>query len=74
MKHTYFLLLLFASIIYTNAFAQPVIQRQKAAGGKSDDNLYSMYLTKDGGLIAGGSSSSNSSGETQLIQLLIIGW
>src|SRR5437762_12804228 len=58
-----FLLVFFAGIIAVNAFAQPQIRAQKAAGGSGDDYFHTMCLTTDGGLIAGGWSSSDISGE-----------
>jgi hypothetical protein len=51
------------TLICTNVFAQPVITGQKVAGGRGDDQLTSTCLTKDGGIIVGGWSSSNISGE-----------
>src|SRR6266545_5534223 len=55
--------LLFAGILYTTAFTQPVIKAQKALGGSDLDFFTSMALTKDGGRIAGGYSTSNISGQ-----------
>src|SRR6266508_904651 len=55
--------LLFAGILYTTAFTQPVIKAQKALGGSDLDFFTSMALTKDGGRIAGGYSLSNISGQ-----------
>jgi len=64
MKYKFLCLVFFAGIIYTNAFAQPVLKGgQKAIGGNDLDELSGMYLTKDGGLIVGGTSRSNISGE-----------
>ena len=63
MKHKYLCLLFFAGVMSVNVFAQPTIKAQRVAGGKSEENLASMYLTQDGGLIAGGYSWSNISGE-----------
>lgn len=59
------LLFLFAFIIFTNAntFSQPVIKSQRTIGGSSTDELRSISLTNDGGLIAGGASYSDISGE-----------
>ena len=45
------------------AFTQAIIQAQKVIGGSKYDELHSIYATKDGGLIAAGSSYSNKSGE-----------
>jgi hypothetical protein len=56
-------LLLCAGILYTNSFAQPTIKTQKALGGRDLDFFTSMALTNGGGLIAGGYSLSNISGE-----------
>src|SRR5262245_6668663 len=55
--------LLFAGIICSTAFAQPVIKWQKVLGGSEDDELSCMVRTRDGGLILGGSSGSDSSFE-----------
>jgi hypothetical protein len=58
MKHKYSSLLFVAIILYANAFAQPVIKTQRAAGGSLTEELTVMYVTKDGGLIVGGYSNS----------------
>jgi hypothetical protein len=63
MKKKYSRLVFFAGILCTNIFAQPVPGTQKAAGGNDYDRFTSMYLTKDRGLVAGGYSYSNISGE-----------
>ncbi len=63
MKHKITSLLFITGIVYTASFAQPVIQSQKTIGGSADDKLWSICLTRDGGLIAGGISYSNISGE-----------
>jgi hypothetical protein len=63
MKHKFLLLVLFSGMIYANALTQPVIRGQKVIGGESWESLSSMYLTRYGGLIVGGSSTSNKSGE-----------
>jgi len=63
VKYKFTTLLFLAGIVYTNAFAQPTIKAQKTIGGNTEDMFTSMYLTKDGGLIAGGYSGSNKSGE-----------
>lgn len=63
MNYKHCSLLLLAGITYIAAFAQPRIKDQGVIGGKADDLFSCMYLTKDGGLIAGGFSSSNISGE-----------
>jgi len=62
MKHTLLLLILLANACL-KSIAQPVIKVQKTIGGSFFDDLRSMYLTKDGGLIVGGSSESDSSGD-----------
>ncbi len=61
LKHLH--LVFFAGMLFTNVLAQPVIQYQRTIGGNSADILTCIYLTKDGGLIAGGYSSSDASGE-----------
>jgi hypothetical protein len=53
---------LLACSLFTSAFAQPVIKAQKDLGGGNIDIFSCMALTTDGGLIAGGSSASNISG------------
>src|SRR5215831_15795227 len=63
MKHKYCSLFFLAGVICANVFAQPVIKAQQAAGGSSYDFLTSMYLTTDGGIIAGGRSASDISGD-----------
>jgi type IX secretion system substrate protein len=63
MKHKFFTLFFTVAVIYMNAFGQPVITGQVVSGGSADDYFTSMYLTKDKGLIAGGSSSSNISAD-----------
>jgi len=63
MKHNYSILVLLAGIMFIHAFAQPRIKAQKTIGGDSVDVLTSIDLTTDGGLIAGGYSNSDSSGE-----------
>jgi hypothetical protein len=62
MKKHLLLLLLFG-IIITNVISQPVIEKQKTVGGTLSDEFRCLYLTKDGGIIAGGYSSSNRSNE-----------
>ncbi len=51
------------SITTAFAVAQPVVKSQKVIGGSSYDELRSLFVTKDGGLIAAGQSYSNKSGE-----------
>ena len=75
MKHKIFILVILACIVCTNVFTQPIIKAQRTIGGNADDRLTSMYLTKDGGLIAGGYSNSNKSGEkTESSQGLYAFW
>lgn len=57
------LLILFLTIITTKNFSQPIIKNQKTIGGTGTDDFYAMALTKDGGVLVGGSSDSNSSNE-----------
>jgi len=59
----YSLLLLAALTYFTTAIAQPRIKDQGVIGGNNTDQFSSLYLTKDGGLIAGGASYSNISGQ-----------
>ncbi len=57
---------LFAATLFTLCplFAQaPAIQWQNSIGGNSDDDLYSLQQTADGGYILGGTSASNISGD-----------
>jgi hypothetical protein len=58
-----FTLLLLSVIMHASTIAQPVIKHQKTIGSNLYDFFESMDLTKDGGLIAGGSSASNISYE-----------
>lgn len=44
-------------------YTQPVIKAQKIVGGSLDDDFSCMIRTTDGGLLAGGSSYSNISGD-----------
>ena len=55
--------MLLAGSLYASAFAQPVIKTQKVLGGSDLDFFTTMALTKDGGRIVGGHSTSNVSGE-----------
>jgi hypothetical protein len=57
------LFLIVSGITFSYAFAQTVIQTQKVIGGSKYDELHSICVTRDGGLIATGSSYSNKSGE-----------
>src|SRR6476660_4741092 len=63
MKHKHLSLLLLGGIICANYFSQPTSVQQKAIGGNSSDDIGAISLTKDGGLIVGGTSYSNISGE-----------
>ena len=62
MKHALLLLVLLANL-YLKSTSQPVIKAQKTMGGFQPDDLRSMDLTKDSGLIVGGTSESDSSGQ-----------
>lgn len=57
------LLLCMIVLFAFNAFAQPKIKAQKLIGGDKKDELSCMVRTPDGGLLAGGSSYSNISGD-----------
>jgi hypothetical protein len=50
-------------LFFTSSFAQIVAVQQKAAGGSLSELLATSFQTKDGGLIAAGTSKSNTSGE-----------
>src|SRR4051812_25414034 len=63
MKYKHLSLLLLGCIICANTFSQPTIIKQKAIGGNGPDDLSMISLTKDGGLIGGGTSESNKSGD-----------
>src|SRR6478672_3972940 len=63
MTHKHLSLLLLGGIAYANTFSQPTIVAQKALGGKFSESVGAISLTKDGGLIAGGYSYSNKSGD-----------
>ena len=63
MKHNYSIPFLLTCIVFTTSFGQPSVREQKTVGGRYLDYLESISFTKDGGLIAGGSSASNISGE-----------
>ncbi|MGV3587660.1 MAG: T9SS type A sorting domain-containing protein [Adhaeribacter sp.] len=47
----------------TNLLAQPTKQWDKTIGGSSNESLYSIQQTHDGGYILGGSSRSDASGD-----------
>src|SRR5215831_16263579 len=55
--------LILSGILYTTAFAQPIIKTQKDLGGNNADIFTCMAFTTDGGRIAGGYSLSNISGQ-----------
>ncbi len=61
MKIKHFTLIIFTTIIYAAASAQPVIARQWGAGSSGADYLKSISHTIDKGLIAGGNSTGNAS-------------
>jgi hypothetical protein len=63
MRQKNLLLLMIMNITVFNLFAQPSIQTQKVIGANNYDELRSMYVTKDGGMIVLGQSYSNKSGE-----------
>jgi hypothetical protein len=63
MKSKHLLLFMLTCISLTNVFAQPVIGLQKTIGGNDDDEFTCMSFAKDGGLIIGGYSNSNKSGD-----------
>jgi hypothetical protein len=56
-------LILITMLLSVSLFAQPVIKGQKTIGGNSFDHLSSLCLTKDGGVLVGGTSESGVSGE-----------
>jgi hypothetical protein len=63
MMHKYLMTVVSTSLLFVNAFTQPVLGPQRSIGGSSDDILINMSFTKDGGLILGGHSTSNKSGD-----------
>ncbi len=64
MQNKRYILLLLAALTYvTTALTQPRIKDQGTLGGNLDDQFGAMYLTTDGGLIAGGYSKSNKSAQ-----------
>jgi hypothetical protein len=63
MKLKIFTLFFAASVICATGLTQPSIIAQKTMGGNYGDDFSSMWLTNDGGLIIGGSSASDISGE-----------
>jgi len=60
----YFIFRLIIAFLFTSSslFAQE-IEWQKTIGGSSEDLIYSIKQTSDGGYILGGLSSSNISGD-----------
>ena len=63
MKHKHLIMLLFAICASISTFSQPIIRSQKIIGSDYVDQLQAMCLTKDGGLILGGYSESDISGD-----------
>jgi len=63
MKKKILLLLTMLTTVTEFAFAQPSIKNQKVIGGNANDFFSCMAFTKDGGLIAGGTSYSGISGQ-----------
>jgi hypothetical protein len=63
MKLKIFTLFFAALIICVNGLTQTTIKAQKTMGGNYGDDFSSMWLINDGGLIVGGSSVSDVSGE-----------
>src|SRR5690242_21836775 len=61
MNYKHLTLLISVAFLCTHATAQPRIKDQGVIGGKYDDMFSAMYLTKDGGLVIGGYSYSDSS-------------
>ena len=72
MKQNYLWPILFGCIMCTCAFAQPAVKAQRTIGANSNDILLRTYLTRDGGMIAGGYSFSGISGEKTQNQLFQI--
>ena len=60
MKHITFFISIFIAACLS---AQPTLVNQRTVGGSSNDELSSMDITKDGGFIIGGTSSSTTSFE-----------
>jgi len=63
MKKKILLLLTLMITVAEFVFAQPVIKNQKVTGGDTTDLFTCMDLTKDGGMIIGGTSYSGISGQ-----------
>jgi len=64
MKKKILLYLLVCGILTSNAIAQqPVIRTQKVIGGSSYDESWCLLKTRDAGMIVGGFSYSNKSGQ-----------
>src|SRR6478735_6252533 len=63
MKHKHLLILFIAACTAANGFSQPVIRGNKTTGGNNVDDFRAMSGTRDGGVIVGGYSSSDISGD-----------
>jgi len=63
MKNKIFTCIFSIVFLYINAFTQPIIKKQFVIGGSISDQVRAMCPTKDGGVITGGNSSSNRSGD-----------
>nr|MDQ6903945.1 T9SS C-terminal target domain-containing protein [Bacteroidota bacterium] len=64
MKLKFLWIILLANLMCASSFAQPFIENQKVIGGNNfDGNIVRVAVLKNGGLIVGGSSYSNKSGE-----------
>lgn len=63
MKPKISTLIILLAAANTSLFSQPTIADQKTIGGSNGEQLNDCALTKDGGLILGGYSSSNKSGD-----------
>jgi hypothetical protein len=63
MKNKIFTFIFSFFFLCINAFTQPIIKKQFVIGGSISDQVRAMCPTKDGGVITGGNSSSNRSGD-----------
>jgi len=64
MKLKILCIILLANFVCIGSFAQPVIQAQKVLGGNNTDGFkVSLAVLENGGLVVGGASYSNKSGE-----------
>src|SRR5213075_2947312 len=64
MKLKILWIILLANFVCIGSFAQPVIQAQKVLGGNNTDGFkVSLAVLENGGLVVGGASYSNKSGE-----------